>query len=89
MVNVTNLTCKELLEDQTNQLEKLHVLERQKEKRLKSENKTMPLGLIKKSLVYDPIQLKNAMRAGGFFFFFILYIFLLSVSVLLQQILKR
>ena len=45
MVNVTNLTCKELLEDQTNQLEKLHVLERQKEKRLKSENKMMPLGL--------------------------------------------
>ena len=42
----------------------------------------------KKSLVYHPIQLKNAMRAGGFFIF-IFYIFL-SVPLLLQHtILKQ
>ena len=30
-------------------------------------------GHIKKSLVYHPIQLKNAMRAGGFFFYFLYF----------------
>ena len=40
------------------------------------------LGHTKKSLVYHPIQLKNAMRAGDFLKIF--YIFL-SVPLLLQH----
>ena len=46
------------------------------------------LGLIKQSLVYHPIQNRNAMRAGGFFFLFFIF-FLLSVPLLQQQNLKQ